>query len=144
MAKREPGEPATESVKAPLQVRLDVWLDVACLFKTRSEAQKACNGGKVEVNGQAGKPHRLLRVGDEIRMTRGPGRRQLVVVMALAERHVPKAEARALYEDRTPPPTPEQLEILEMERAFRRSFGARSPRAPDKRERRALRKLKGG
>ncbi len=47
-------------------VRLDVWLDVACLFKTRSEAQKACNGGKVDVNGQKAKPHRLLRVDDVI------------------------------------------------------------------------------
>ncbi len=124
-------------------VRLDVWLDVACLFKTRSEAQKACSGGKVEVNGQAGKPHRLLRVGDEIRITRGQGRRQLVLVKALAEHHVPKADARGLYEDRTPPPTPEELEMLDLERAFRRSFGGRPQRAPDKRERRALRKLKG-
>jgi len=57
------------------QVRVDVWLDVACLFKTRSEAQKACSGGKVEVNGQATKPHRLLGVGDEVRITRGRGRR---------------------------------------------------------------------
>lgn len=125
------------------QVRLDVWLDVACLFKTRSEAQKACNGGKVEVNGQTGKPHRLLRAGDELRITRTMGRRQVVVVRALAEQHVPKAEARLLYEDRTPPPTPEEQEMREIERAFHRSFGAPPPRSPDKRERRVLRKLKG-
>lgn len=138
------GEPTTPTTGAAFeQVRLDVWLDVACLFKTRSEAQKACNGGKVEVNGQASKPHRQLRVGDEIRITRGHGRRQVVGVRGLAERHVPKAEARELYEDRTPPPTPEEREMLEVERAFRRSFGARSPHAPDKRERRALRRLKG-
>jgi ribosome-associated heat shock protein Hsp15 len=135
---REAGNPP-----APEQIRVDVWLDVACLFKTRSEAQKACTGGKVEVNGQATRPHRLLRVGDEIRITRGHGRRQLVVVRALVERHVPKAEARMLYEDRTPPPTPEELEIREIERAFRRSFGAPPPHPPDKRERRALRRLKG-
>ena len=42
-------------------VRLDVWLDVACLFKTRSAAQKACTSGKIDVNGQGAKPHRLLR-----------------------------------------------------------------------------------
>jgi ribosome-associated heat shock protein Hsp15 len=129
--------------QVPSTVRLDVWLDVACLFKTRSEAQKACTGGKVEVNGQAGKPHRFVRTGDEIRITRGQGRRQLVVVLTLAERHLPKAEARALYEDRTPPPTPEERERMEMERAFRRTFGAPPPRSPDKRERRAIRKLKG-
>jgi len=124
-------------------IRLDVWLDVACLFKTRSEAQKACSGGKVEVNGQAAKPHRLLRVGDEIRITRLHGRRQVVVVQELTERHVPKAAARAFYEDRTPPPTPEELEMIELDRAMRRSFGSRPSRAPDRRERRALRKLKG-
>jgi ribosomal 50S subunit-recycling heat shock protein len=36
-------------------VRLDVWLDVACVFRTRSEAQKACKAGKVDVNGQSAK-----------------------------------------------------------------------------------------
>jgi ribosome-associated heat shock protein Hsp15 len=126
----------------PDTVRLDVWLDVACLFRTRSEAQKACHGGKVDVNGQPGKPHRLIRVGDELRITRPLGRRQVVAVAELADRHIPKADAKRLYEDRTPPPTPEEIEIREVERAFRRSFGARPMRAPDKRERRALRKLK--
>jgi len=124
-------------------MRLDVWLDVACLYKTRSEAQKACNGGKVEVNGNSAKPHRLVNVGDQLRITRMQNRRQVVVVLALAERHVPKSEARTLYDDRTPPPTPEELEQREVQRAFRQSFGAPRPaRAPDKRERRALRKLK--
>ena len=44
-------------------VRLDVWLDVACLFRTRSEAKRACEGGKVEVNGARAKPHRDVRPG---------------------------------------------------------------------------------
>src|SRR4249919_905807 len=36
----------------PPRIRLDVWLDVACLFKTRSEAQKSCALGRVALNGQ--------------------------------------------------------------------------------------------
>jgi len=119
-------------------VRLDVWLDVACLFKTRSEAQSACRGGKVEVNGQPSKPHRALRVGDEIRITRRAGRRQLVVVKQLAEKHIPKAEARQLYEDRTPPPTQDELERRAFERAYPRPLNA-----PNRRDQRALRRLKG-
>ncbi len=118
--------------------RLDVWLDVACLFKTRSEAQKACKGGKVEVNRQPGKPHREIRRGDEIRITRAHGK-QIVVVEGLAEHHVPKPQARELYRDVTPPPTPEELEWRRLERL------ARPPRPlhrPDKRERRALRRFK--
>jgi ribosome-associated heat shock protein Hsp15 len=124
-------------------VRLDVWLDVACLFRTRSEAQKACHGGKIHVNGQAAKSHRQIRLGDEIRITRPMGRRQLVVVRQLEERHVPRAEARNLYEDRTPPPSPEEVEARRLERVFRASMGVQPSRPPSKRERRAILKLKG-
>jgi ribosome-associated heat shock protein Hsp15 len=122
-------------------VRLDVWLDVACLFRTRSEAKRACEGGKVEVNGQASKPHRLVRPGDEIVISRPLGRRQTVVIDQLAERSIPKAEARRLYVDRTPAPTPEEIEARRMERIFRALNPA--PHAPNKRERRQLRKLRG-
>jgi ribosome-associated heat shock protein Hsp15 len=122
-------------------VRLDVWLDVACLFRTRSEAQKACRGGKIEVNGQPAKPNRRMRAGDEILISRPFGRKQRVRVVTCAAQHVPRSHARLLYEDLTPPPTPEEVEARRMERMFR---AATTPlRAPDKRERRALRKLKG-
>jgi ribosome-associated heat shock protein Hsp15 len=123
------------------EVRLDVWLDVACLFRTRSEAQRACRAGKIDVNGQAGKPHRLLRAGDEIVIGRPFGRRQRVIVRGLADRHVAKADARRLYDDLTPPPTPEEIEARRLERMFRASMTP--PRAPDKRQRRALRRMKG-
>ncbi len=84
-------------------VRLDIWLDVACLFKTRSAAQKACKGGKVEMNGQSVKPHREIRAGDEIVIRRPLGRRQRIVVRVLTDRHVARSDARTLYEDLTPP-----------------------------------------
>jgi len=120
-------------------VRLDVFLDVACLFRTRSEAQRACKGGKVSVNGQSAKPHRDIHVGDTIEVTRTLGRRQRVVVAALAERHIPKAEARALYQDTTPPPSAEEQALLDLMRLA----GPRRPRgpakAPDRNERRRLR-----
>src|SRR5215218_9683633 len=83
-------------------VRLDIWLDVACLFKTRSEAQKACKLGKVQVNGQSAKPNRLLRAGDRLDISRPLGLKQQVVVHGLADRHVARAQARALYVDHTP------------------------------------------
>jgi ribosome-associated heat shock protein Hsp15 len=135
---------ATPRPTAPAEVRLDVWLDVACLFKTRSEAQKACRGGKVDLNGQSGKPHRALHVGDQLRITRAAGRRQLVLVTSLAEQHVPKAEARLLFEDVTPPPTPEELAVRELERHFWKARRAAAPRAPDRRERRRVRREKEG
>ena len=85
-------------------LRIDIWLDVACLFKTRSEAQRACKGGKVDLNGAAARPHREIKPGDVITITRPAGRRQRVVVKALADAHMKRADARLLYEDTTPPP----------------------------------------
>ena len=122
-------------------VRLDIWLDVACLFRTRSEAQKACRSGKIDVNGQLAKPHRLLRPGDEIVIGRPFGRKQRIIVKGVAEKHVAKAEARLLYEDLTPKPSAEEIEVRRMERLFRAQMTP--PKAPDKRARRALRRLHG-
>ena len=51
------------------EVRLDVWLDVACLFPTRSQAAAACAGGKVDLNGRAGAAHKLVRSGDRLAIT---------------------------------------------------------------------------
>lgn len=122
-------------------VRLDVWLDVACLFRTRSEAQTACKSGKVDVNGQSAKPNRRMRLGDVVEIGRPFGRKQKLRIAGLADRHVTRAEARKLYEDLTPPPTPEEVEARRIERMYRAAVTP--PRAPDKRQRRALRKLQG-
>ena len=122
-------------------VRLDVWLDVACLFKTRSEAKRACEGGKVEVNAEHAKPHRVVREGDRIRLSRPYGRHQDIVVRIAIDQHVKKAEARVLYDDVTPKPTAEELEMRRMERVYRAA--AHAAGTPDRRRRREVRKARG-
>jgi ribosome-associated heat shock protein Hsp15 len=87
------------------------------------------------------KPHREIRVGEEIVITRPLGRKQRVRITKLRDRHVPKVEAREMYEDLTPPPTPEEVEerrIARLSRAF-----VSPPGSPDKRDRRMLRRLRG-
>ncbi len=123
-------------------VRLDVWLDVACLARTRSQAKELCDGGKVEVNGQRAKPHRELRAGDRIHLTLGPGHRREVVVKTLADRHVAKALARELYEDVTPPPTPEELEMRELRRYAPPPAPPRGSGRPEKRDRRQIERFR--
>jgi ribosome-associated heat shock protein Hsp15 len=121
-------------------VRLDVWLDIACLFKTRSEAKRACEGGKVEVNGEHVKPNRAVRDGDRIRISRGQGRFQDIVVRIVLDQHVKKTEARALYDDVTPKPTAEEIDSRRQERAYRASAAAAG--TPDRRRRREIRRFK--
>ena len=130
-----------EGEDAPLtEVRLDIWLDVACLFPTRSQASVACAGGKVDLNGHAAAAHKLVRTGDRLSITFARGRRTFVV-NGLADRHVKKADARALFEETTPPPSPEVLEARRLERMFapKVAGGAR----PTKKERRQRERARG-
>lgn len=122
--------------------RLDVWLDISCLFRTRAEAKRACVGGKIKLNGQRAKPNNTIREGDRLWITRPAGRQQDVIVRTLIDRHVRKADARILYDDVTPALSPAELEQRRLERIYRAA--ARATGTPDRRQRRTLRGLKEG
>ena len=121
-------------------MRLDVWLDIACLFKTRSEAKRACEGGKVDVNGEHAKPNRAVRESDRVRISRGFGHHQDVIVRILIDQHVKKTEARSLYDDVTPKPSESEAELRRQERAYRAA--AQAAGTPDRRRRREIRQFK--
>ena len=79
-------------------VRLDKWLQVARVFKTRSQATRACVLGRVRVRGVVAKAHRKVSVDDRIEV-RHKGRTRILLVKELRNKPVPKAQARTLYED---------------------------------------------
>jgi ribosome-associated heat shock protein Hsp15 len=121
---------------AATSLRVDKWLWAARLFKTRSLAAGACAGGKVDVNEEAAKPAKPVRVGDSIKVTLPRGRRRLVKVRALDDRRSGAAEAQALYEDLTPPEPPRPRQAPP---PYRLPGAGR----PTKRERRELDRLMG-
>ena len=65
-------------------------------------------------------------------------------LVELASTNVPKARARELYIDHTPPPTPEEIELRRMQRLSAPPKRPRGAGSPKKRERRELRRLKEG
>jgi ribosome-associated heat shock protein Hsp15 len=85
-----------------MSVRLDKWLQVARVFKTRSQATHAVDLNRVRVNGQSAKPHRNLAPGDRVEVQLGEWTRVLIV-KELRDKPVSKEEARTLYEDKSPP-----------------------------------------
>lgn len=120
---------------APASLRVDKWLWVARFFKARSLAGAACAGGKVDVNGETAKPARLVRAGDRLRVTL-PGGERIARVLALSRRRGPSSEARALWEDLTPPAPPRSRRVP----SVLRPAGAGRP---TKRERRQIARLRG-
>jgi len=93
------------------------------------------------VNGERAKPHRIIREGDRIRISRAMNRHQEVMVRMVLADHVRRAEARALYDDITPKPTTEDLEMRRLERAYRAATAAAG--TPDRRRRREIRSARG-
>jgi ribosome-associated heat shock protein Hsp15 len=124
-----------------MEVRLDKWLQIARMFKTRTQANRACTLSRVQVNGQSAKPHRALVVGDRIEIERAADWAQVVVVRELRDRPVAKAEAASLYVDESPP----RPVLSELERLMRRppEIRERGAGRPTKKERREMERWKG-
>jgi ribosome-associated heat shock protein Hsp15 len=78
--------------------RLDKWLWAARFFKTRSLAQQAVAGGRVQLNGERTKPAHEVKAGDMVVVRVGDWRWE-VKVIALSDKRGPAEEARKLYDE---------------------------------------------
>ena len=79
-------------------IRIDKWLWAARFFKTRSLATAACDAGHVQCNGQAAKPSRMLKLGDELEV-RNEGGVYTVELLELSEVRGSAAIAGTLYRE---------------------------------------------
>ncbi len=121
------------------KVRLDKWLWAARFYKTRSAATEAVIGGKIEVNGDAAKPARLVGPGDTVRIRVAPYE-HIVVVTGIAERRGSATVAAGLYQETDPSRAARerQHELLKIAPGFDFPEGK-----PSKKERRAFEKFRG-
>ena len=115
-------------------VRLDKWLQVARVYKTRTQATRGCTLGKVQVNGERAKPHRHLRVEDRVEIDLGDWHR-ILIVRELRDRPVAKAEAATLYEDLSGPrPKLDAIDRAMRGPGVRRDKGAGRPTKQERRQ----------
>jgi len=84
-------------------VRVDKWLHVARVYKTRSLATRACQLSRVKVNGIAVKAHRELKLDDRIEIEVTSDWTRVLVVRELAGKTLPKTAVPRLFEDLSPP-----------------------------------------
>ncbi|MGH8180536.1 MAG: RNA-binding S4 domain-containing protein [Steroidobacteraceae bacterium] len=140
MGRADPSDDSDASDSGPGVARIDRWLFGVRLFKSRSMAADAVNGGKVHVNGARVRPSHSVRNGDLVTFSRGVIDFECQVV-AIPQRRGRAKEAVACYAE-----TDASRHQREQHAQRMRLAAAMAPRPqvrPDKHQRRELRRMRG-
>jgi ribosome-associated heat shock protein Hsp15 len=118
-----------------MSLRLDKWLWAARFFKTRAQASRACDIGRIQSNGARAKPAREIRAADRLHIENEGGIFD-VDVLALSEMRGPAATAQTLY--RETDMSREARLKLAAERKAMQQFAPLPEGRPSKRDRRRI------
>jgi ribosome-associated heat shock protein Hsp15 len=119
-------------------VRVDKWLWVARLAKTRPLAVEMVSGGRVQVNGQRAKPSKEIGPGDRLEITLSQGARMTIDVRGEAPRRVSAKDAAQLYEETAESREGRERHAAERRLAFPPGTAKPGGPRPTKRDRRKL------
>ena len=114
--------------------RIDKWLWAARIFKTRSIAADACKNGRVTIEGVNVKPSRVVKAGEVVAVRKPPITYSFRILKTIEQRVGTKLLPE-IYENVT---TPDQYELLEMNRISGFVDRARGTGRPTKKDRRAM------
>ena len=114
--------------------RIDKWLWAARIFKTRSIAADACKNGRVTIEGVNVKPSRVVKTGEVVAVRKPPITYSFRILKTIEQRVGAKLLPE-IYENVT---TPDQYELLEMNRISGFVDRARGTGRPTKKDRRAM------
>ena len=120
------------SPQAPHKVRLDRWLWAARFYKTRAQAKKAINSGRILVDGVRPKPAKEIGRGVMLSVRKNMQTWHIAVV-DLSEKRGPATEARLLYAE-----TQESVDRREINSLQQKSWRQSKAERPTTRERRQI------
>ena len=115
------------------EVRLDKYLWSIRVYKTRSEATTACNGGKVRLNGSDVKPSKMVKAGDTIVVRKGPVAYTYKVLALIDKRQGAKLVPQYV-ENQTPQEELDKLRAPVETFFLKRDRGAGRPTKKDRRQ----------
>ena len=114
--------------------RIDKWLWAARIFKTRSIAVDACKNGRVTIKGVNVKPSHMIKAGEVVAVRKPPVTYSFKILKTIEQRVGAKLLPE-IYENVT---TPDQYELLEMNRISGFVDRARGTGRPTKKDRRDM------
>lgn len=115
------------------EVRIDKYLWSIRVFKTRSEATVACNGGKVRLNGSDVKPSKAVKLGDVIVVRKGAVTYTYKVLALIDKRQGPKL-VPDYVENQTPQSELDKLRAPVETFFLKRDRGTGRPTKKDRRQ----------
>ena len=116
------------------EARIDKWMWATRIFKTRTIAAEACKKGRVSINGSQVKASRTIKLGDVIQVKKSPITYSFKVLKTIEKR----IGAKLVQEYMENVTTPDQYEILEMNKISGFVDRARGTGRPTKKDRREL------
>ena len=116
------------------EARIDEWLWASRIFKTRTIAADACKNGRITVNNVLVKPSRMVKTGDVIGVRKPPVTYSFRILKTIEQRVGAKLLPE-IYENIT---TPDQYELLEMNRISGFVDRQRGTGRPTKKDRRQM------
>jgi ribosome-associated heat shock protein Hsp15 len=123
-------------------MRIDKWLKIARLIKTRAKAAKACDEKKIKINGSIAKASKLVKAGDVVTIKR-KGTYRTFDVLGISSRSISAEKARELYNENVIEISDESKELMELFNKATRGMRPKYKGRPTKRERRDISKLRG-
>lgn len=78
-------------------MRIDLFLKLSRLAKSRSEAQKLCDNGRVKIDGIAIKSAKELRGGETLEIEYNDRLKQIKVLRLPDKKQISRTESRLLY-----------------------------------------------
>jgi ribosome-associated heat shock protein Hsp15 len=124
-------------------IRLDRWLKIARIIKTRNHAAEACDQGRVKVNDQVAKPAKLVKIGDTVSV-KFKWRTRTFDILDIIHKSVKAENAKLLYREHEL--TQEEQEQEDIRSLFYQAAKSQRPKykgRPTKKERREIEKLRG-
>jgi len=122
-------------------MRLDKWLKMARIYKSREEAARACEMGRIKINGFEAKPSKDIKVGDEL-VIKVEKHYRTLQIKEIPHRGLSAKDAKLAYHESTPELSPETVELMKLMRRAEREQRPPAKGRPTKRDRRMIERFR--
>lgn len=122
--------------------RLDKWLKIARIIKTRSLAAEACQDHRVKINGQVVKASKMVKPGDKVTIRMKRGKYRTFEILAISHKSISAKDAKLLYQEEAIELPEETQELMDIHWQMTKQQRPKYKGRPTKKERRKIERFK--